>query len=271
MQLNSLKSTWNGSVSRKPKVYLIEVNPRSKAISETIYLLIEREEFIQYSDSQEIDSASIRISYQWALPVGSRHAFGYAPFVASYSRSRNRVSLTSEIVGRGAVFLDPDDLRGRGIGSYLMNEIVGWAKQWPAAHVNEIELLEDNDEVNRLRRNRFYQQFGIEFEWKGAPENSEAIAKPMLTDALSQIESWKTYIREHDIDNFIGDMIYERKDAKLIIKNLSENLKEHHDNLSQRPIVTMMSWVWSKYWPRILSSVFVLLIIVAVLKSILDF
>lgn len=37
----------------------------------------------------------------------------------------------------GELFLDPDELRGQRIGTYLMNEIVTWAQQWPEAPVRQ--------------------------------------------------------------------------------------------------------------------------------------
>ena len=53
------------------------------------------------------------------------------------------------------------------LGIYLMNEIVGWAKQWPDTPVREVTLLASDagDPQNRLRRNRFYEGFGLEFDF----------------------------------------------------------------------------------------------------------
>lgn len=48
----------------------------------------------------------------------------------------------------------------------MMNEIVKWAKQWPEANILKITLGEgDAYDENMERRNRFYEQFGIEFNY----------------------------------------------------------------------------------------------------------
>ncbi|GBQ32032.1 hypothetical protein HLH34_00045 [Gluconacetobacter azotocaptans] len=88
-------------------------------------------------------------------------------FLACYARQwddRARISLTSHNPRRGAVFLDLEELEGNRIGSYLMNLVVAWARQWPDASVNPITLLAHQARgENTIRRSRPYEQFGITF------------------------------------------------------------------------------------------------------------
>ncbi|MBB2199106.1 hypothetical protein HLH44_16895 [Gluconacetobacter sp. 1c LMG 22058] len=47
-----------------------------------------------------------------------------------------------------------------------MNRVVTWARQWPDAEVNPITLLAHQARGdNTIRRNRFYEQFGIVFAY----------------------------------------------------------------------------------------------------------
>lgn len=56
----------------------------------------------------------------------------------------------------------PYELQGRRIGTWVMNEVVGWAKQWPNARVEPIRLQHAQASPdNKHRRNKFYNQFGL--------------------------------------------------------------------------------------------------------------
>lgn len=247
MPLKTIQPSWDGVRALKPIIHLIEVAPRPGATGDIIYLLVERSESIEYvENSKEIHSASVQFSYQQVLPNFSFKSSGNAPFTASYSKTRNRVSLTSSIVASGAVFLDPEGLRGRGIGTYLMNEIIGWVKSWPDAHVNEIELLDETDEDNRLRRNKFYQQFGIQFEWEDLTKQGAANALPMLVNQLQQVDTFNSFIKQHNIDDFLGNLTDENYQLKLTNKHLQKEMKELYSSLFSSPFLTMCTWVWAK-------------------------
>lgn len=61
---------------------------------------------------------------------------------ATYHVHVNTVSITAGSLTEGIVVIDPPFLNGHGLGTYLMNEIIRWAKRWPNANVNTINLLE---------------------------------------------------------------------------------------------------------------------------------
>ncbi|WP_131618222.1 GNAT family N-acetyltransferase [Roseivivax marinus] len=59
----------------------------------------------------------------------------------------------------------PSELQGRRVGTWVMDEVVSWAKQWPDARVEPIRLQQQQaKQNNKLRRNRFYNRFGFQFD-----------------------------------------------------------------------------------------------------------
>lgn len=56
----------------------------------------------------------------------------------------------------------PECLQGRRVGTWIMNEIIKWASQWPNAEVQPIRLRKDQAyPENKARRNKFYEKFGF--------------------------------------------------------------------------------------------------------------
>ncbi|WGS50112.1 hypothetical protein LFL96_00965 [Paraburkholderia sp. D15] len=216
MALPSFDSGWKDSGRTKPRIYVLEIRDCEKLGSELVaWLLIERQENYRrdaYDDS--ICEASIRLSYQRVLPKYSRHADSKGYFSGGYSRGfgdGSVISLTSESTAKGAVFLDLPGLKGHRIGTYLMNEIVTWAKQWADARVLSVELLAGQaDEENKSRRNRFYEQFGLVFDYRD-PDRREGLSKPMLAAELIKVDTWKQNICERDVREYLGEVLYERE------------------------------------------------------------
>lgn len=220
MALPSFDAGWQGDKRLKPRIYLLEVRARDQLDGSPIaWLLIERQEVFQ-CDKQDgsIYEASIRISYERIEPKHGHWMPGKGFFSGGYSRGfsgPSSVSLTSETTSKGAVFLDPQDLRGHRVGTYLMNEIVTWVRQWPDATVCSVELLEGQSHgENKARRNRFYEQFGLVFDYRD-PDHREGSSLPMYASALTPVETWKANIRERDVREFIGEVIYDHNCMRL--------------------------------------------------------
>ncbi|MEM5389782.1 hypothetical protein VSR68_40575 [Paraburkholderia phymatum] len=152
---------------RSRAVLVLEIRDRNKTDRGVIArLLVEREtRYERYADGQ-LDMAHIELSYcMIGVPVGP--ASGQGAFRGCYSAVQNRVSATaSDVWGHGFVTIDLPGLEGQRIGTYLMNEIVCWIRQWPDAYLNSIELLAGQAYgKNTARRNRFYEQFGFAFDY----------------------------------------------------------------------------------------------------------
>lgn len=89
-----------------------------------------------------------------------------------------------------------------------MNELVLWARHWPKAKIHPIELLEGQAyPENKDRRNRFYENFGFEFDYTD-PEHEAGRSRPMLAEALTPVNSWKENIRRHDLLDFLVESLY---------------------------------------------------------------
>ncbi len=76
-----------------------------------------------------------------------------------------------------------------GIGSFFMNEIVKWVKQWPESNVKPIALTDGlATPDNKERRDRFYEKFGLEFEYS-SPERASGYSRVMLARDLVSFDS----------------------------------------------------------------------------------
>lgn len=76
-----------------------------------------------------------------------------------------------------------DKWRGKHIGTWCQNEVVRWVKALPPGCFTPIRLsvTEGLDPDNRVRRSRFYEQFGVVFEWLPEPEHgfeAKSIVRP---------------------------------------------------------------------------------------------
>ncbi len=265
MALPSFDAGWQGDKRIKPRIYVLEVRAREQPDGSPLaWLLIERQEVLRRDDRDgSIYEASIRISYE---RVESEHGHrvawkGY--FSGGYSRGfigDPSVSLTSETTSKGAVFLDPQDLQGHRVGTYLMNEIVTWVRQWPEATVRSVELLEgQSHSENKARRNRFYEQFGLAFDYRD-PEHREGSSRPMYASALTPVETWKTNIRERDVREFIGKVICDHERMKLELSQREravESLRSQIKQAEARPI----RWALQRLWWRNAQMVFVSLLL----------
>jgi len=156
-----------------PKIYILEVRkPDHPEASPVAWLLVERQETVRYDErNNSVFEATIELTCMRVKSKYERDLPSRTSFTASYrviGSDGPWISLTSRSYGHGAVFLEPPELRGHRIGTFLMNEIVLWARQWPTVAVNPIELLEGQAyNGNRARRNRFYEQFGLVFNYLG--------------------------------------------------------------------------------------------------------
>jgi hypothetical protein len=105
-------------------------------------------------------------------------------------RNNNTVKLTN-----GSVMMNFEQLRGLHLGTYMFSKIVKWAKQFdPTCVINSITVafIDAINEENKLRRNKFYENFGFEFEYHEIDgiTNASGITKPMNVSDLVDYENW---------------------------------------------------------------------------------
>lgn len=215
MALPSFDNGWREGQSVKPRILVLEIKDKDRPDDKALgWVLVEREETYRRDPRDgTIYEASIRLSYQRITAKFSHRDGGKGRFDGSYSRNFNAVSLTSTSMSKGAVFLDLPGLDGQRIGTYLMNEIVQWVQQWPEATVNGIELLVGQGHGdNKARRNWFYEQFGLVFDYTD-PEHREGRSRPMLAGALVKVETWKQNITEHRMLDYLAAVLYAEERA----------------------------------------------------------
>ncbi|TXH44307.1 MAG: N-acetyltransferase [Burkholderiaceae bacterium] len=251
MALPAFDDAWRGKQRIKPPVCVLEVRDRDRPDGEPIArLFVHREESYRRDDRDgQMYEASIRLSYQ---TIERKHSFRSpvsGSFAASYSRGFRECEASVSLVD-GALFFDPAELRGQRIGTYLMNEIVTWAQQWPEATVRPVKLLSGQaEDENRERRNRFYERFGLVFVYSD-PEHREGVSKPMPVKALTPVTSWEANVRERDPREYLAELLHEREHMVMeasrrdtVIKSLSATL----DNARDRPV----RWAARRLWWRL--------------------
>jgi hypothetical protein len=176
-------------------------------------LLLEIDETRDYLDG-EVYEAKLVVHYQVVASSPFRRKRPTRPsFVAHYLQSRDSaggdVRLTGRLGAGAGLFVSPDSIKGMQIGTYLMNQVVKWAKQWPEADVFPIELLRNQALLdkgkNKTRRNDFYEQFKIEFDYDDMTKES-GISKPMKAGQLDESRKWEENITEENLAEHLSGL-----------------------------------------------------------------
>lgn len=219
----------------KPRILVLEVLDKANTTGAPIaWIIVERVE-VTDSMARKLELSYLRLSERGNVP-------GYrGEFMASYCPYTKLASLSStDPSGTGYVRLDLEGLEGQRIGTYLMNEVVQWLKQWPDAEINPIELMSAHalDNTSKIRRNRFYERFGISFDFT---DESQKVGKsrPMTASELQTVDTWRQNIREVRFDTYLEGMYhkqqlleFELQEASAAEKHLNRDLRE----ASNRPL-----------------------------------
>jgi GNAT superfamily N-acetyltransferase len=206
---------WRKGHRAKPNIRVLAIRrPDSLDKVAVEWILVERQETCRLDERDgSVHEASIRLAYR---QLAARYADAVphrGEFCASYHSIWNTLSLTSSSLSGGAVFLDPPSLRGNRLGTYLMNEIVDWARNFPDASVNPVTLIDGQAyAANKERRNRFYEQFGLVFDYN-SEDRSAGVSRPMLAGELNIVETWRQNITEHKFFDYLADVLQNRDEA----------------------------------------------------------
>nr|WP_298411700.1 hypothetical protein [uncultured Halomonas sp.] len=237
-----------------PRIFVLRLKPLDKG--KEVALLVEREERLSRHEG-EVTEASLSFHYQVVSDeVLSRQHEG-GEFSASYDAwilGRPHVRLTSTSIAEGGYcVVDPDWLAGRGLGTFFMNEIVRWVQQWPEAHVMPVKLLaSDAQRDNKRRRNRFYENFGLAFEYEDERRVAGQSA-PMLSRELTplteekqqalgnklEVCSLNRYLSEHAQEKEALEL--ERRGLKGQLDTSSHDLERAYSNPFRWAITTAVS------------------------------
>lgn len=275
MQLPSFDYHWRGKQRLKPRILVLEIKDKDRPSDAAIaWLLVERkEEYNHHPTDGVLQDASIRLTYKRINPKSSALPGGGGFFAGSYSLRCNAVSITSQTMGRGFVTLDLPRLNGQRIGTYLMNEVVTWVKQWPEATVNSVELQENQAHgENKERRNRFYEQFKLAFDYTD-PEHRAGHSKAMLAADLITVDKWKKNIKEHWVLDYLSDVLYAKEHAETELKvrdRACKALSERERKAFEKPFRWALKQTLYRLkarWPAlVVLGILVVVVVVGVLR-----
>lgn len=250
MSIAPFENTFSSDTTHEPEILLLEIRPLDAHDKQEpcAWVFVRREEkYTRHPESKDVEEASITVSYQ---AVGTHVGPGtrtVGTFTASYSRWANCISLTGlSPRSRGGIMV-ADGLRSMRLGTYVFNIIVGWAKQWPSAVVNSIKLSEvDAYPENRLRRNRFYEQFGLVFDY------SDALCKggrsrPIPANDLHQVDTWEQNITVLKVHDHLARVLQQNYQLRSDLEARERAVREawaRLDHQAKHPIRTALPALW---------------------------
>lgn len=239
-----------------PPVYVLKVRQKNDyPYGERVFLVYRDDRVINFSCGtlkrrelqlryQEIDSSL----FHGPGGGGSFDAF-YEPALGG-PLSNARISLTG-----GAVMISDENQRGLHLGTYFMNQIVSWARQWPDVPVESIWVASaDGYNKNRERRNRFYEQFGLVFKYSDA-ERREGHSAPIPAGLLNLSGAWRSNITEYPLDDYLGSLL--RENVRLAnelqtTRDIAERCMRDYQRAESNPLIwgvrTFFESFFNKYW-----------------------
>lgn len=244
-----------------PTIFILKVAPGSKWQRETV-LLVNRDEQKHYFKDGPLEKAWITFHYQVIEPGGSGSSGPECrEFSAAYhcgaSGGNPQVCLTHTSVDSGGYcIIDIEELKSRGVGTYFMNLIIRWVQQWPDADVRPVELKSsDATPENLKRRNRFYEQFGICFDYSSASRKS-GMARPMKAGELTPFSYERLQVHEKKVvmkplDDHMNEQADESHRLQTNQSGLERQLKQTRDKLDKAdkaPFLWAAATRWRKLW-----------------------
>jgi hypothetical protein len=140
------------------------------------------------------------------------------------------------------IIIEKSELRGSHIGSYFMNEVILWMKKWPNASIIKMDLNDarvnvnnkDSNDINEViqRRNKFYANFGMKFNFFNEDKNKGTFI-PMKVGELKTAHSMPTNMRKIDIFDFLEAQSFKLKNMEDNYRPLDNKIKELKKQLYQ--------------------------------------
>lgn len=246
----------------KPYVLLVRsrLDPSGKTVAK---LLIENRETREYAADGEVASAHFCIHYRVigaALSGDREQTYKFPACYDRYCGEGGRICLTGSNLYDGAVFLEPESLRGNRVGSFIMNKIVEWATSWPDAEINQIKLFAHQGRgENKVRRNRLYEQFGIRFDYKNNA-HAEGLSHPMQARSLTAWSKMPDNLSVISLEYFIDEQEKQLFTAQLDRGFLQKELKQFCLDSAKsfsHPIWFAVTTIYTKHRNFILISIFI--------------
>ncbi|MCA1956099.1 hypothetical protein [Zymomonas sp.] len=236
------------------KSYILIARPRLNPTGKPVVkLLIQHQETLSKGTNGLVEEAILLIRYRiigGILSDYQKQTYEFPACYVSYYGDNGTISLTGSSPLEGAVYLDPDCIRGNRVGSFLMNQIVQWATQWPKADINPIELSAyQGHGEHKCRRNRFYEQFGIKFDYIDNT-HSAGMGRPMQAGSLIPWTKLPDNLTVIGLDDYLDeqkntlfstqlDLMAEQKHSNLLQAELSK--------ISNSPFCFAIKTIWKNY------------------------
>lgn len=245
VSIPSFEKSWSSGQREPARIRILEVTDKNKVDESPIArLLVERVETVKkdFGNDEQVVSANIRLHCYLLLPERTDVYQKHCQFDGHYSVLHNLVSITSRSLKQGMVALDLEGLKSQRIGTYLMNEVVAWAKQWPNAGVHTIRLLMGQADIeNKERRNRFYEQFNIAFDY-GDAERQVGESLPMKAGDLSLVTSWKQNIKELSVHGYLEQLLQSQKNLQWELDKRNDANRRLYEKLQTARQQPKSSW-----------------------------
>ena len=243
-------------------VYVLKVRRSTAYPCREMIFVVYREEVVTSFSCGTPKRHSLHFRYREVESPYSRHDGG--TFEAYYEPSYrgracdDRISLTG-----GSVMIPHVKHRGIHLGTYFMNQVVAWARQWPDVMVNPIYISPvDGYEENRERRNRFYEQFGLVFNYTDAGRGS-GYSVSIPSGLLNLTGAWRCTITECLLEDYLGAALCENEQLTFDLQMARDSSARWVDELSRaeaHPLVwgmrTFIRTVFEKYGLIIIVLVF---------------
>lgn len=247
MTVPSFSKAPAGHQSAKPRIQMLEVKDRNCPENETLaWILIERDEVYNHDPlTGNLYKAAINLYY---CRISDKFPSWHEKRLRFYGEyfPNSFVCITSG----GDVCMEIDELRGQRIGTYLMNEIVQWAKQWPEADLRTIHLsAAQAGPDNKDRRNRLYEQFNIHFHYQDS-EHCGGMSLPMKAKELAVNEEWKRNIKEHDMLNYLTEHHRTLMRLTWTLQNRNwrlEQLDAEIERINSRQLIQLFKEIYEKH------------------------
>ena len=252
--LPSLARPYLKGVAVPPKIVVLRIHDRLEPKKHLADVLVEAiEERHLDPKTQRVLQASLRLQYEVAIPDGETHRKAHGSFAAFYSEYGNHASLTSSTRGTGAVFLNLAGLEGQRVGSYLMNRLVRWIKEFPEADVASIGLNAGQADLeNKERRNRFYEQFGVAFDYRD-PDRKAGRSMPMTVAMLTPVLNWAKNIEELTVDEYLRIVLGEAQQQRWEADHFRGVIAERNKEIASheaRPFRWAIGYTLRSLWER---------------------
>lgn len=215
-------------------------------------VLVREYEKVEFDGAGNVRARAYALDFLPMHPGCRNSAAHIHSFNASYHACANSVSLTNHSLNEGYVLLEDIGVLGDRMGTYLMNRIVGWAQNWPEADVWPINLRAGQAlGENKERRNRFYEQFGIAFDFVDPLTRVSGQSRPMKAGELKQVGSEKyRNIEVLPLDVFLGDTATLLRDLQSDVQRLERANSEFgqlYQQMITRPVATAARLVLDRW------------------------